>query len=221
MKRLFAAVLALALCLALAPAACAEPPSAGDIVTMGTYEQDTDMSNGREPIEWIVLEVRDGKAFLMSRYCLDVVIFYPARVPGFWGVSPLRRWLNTDFISESFTAEEQARIVVTTVENQNPNRVAGAGDATDDRVYFLSKEECLRYMPQMSDRVAYPTLYALSRGCFTDDDTGSCRWWLRTPGARPKDIEGVRVSGQIADYGKQDVDWPDTTMRPVMWVTLE
>ena len=28
----------------------------GDIVTFGAYEQDNDASNGKEPIEWIVLE---------------------------------------------------------------------------------------------------------------------------------------------------------------------
>lgn len=42
---------------------------AGTIVSIGNYEQDNDFKNGKEPIEWIVLEVRDGKAFFGEQVC--------------------------------------------------------------------------------------------------------------------------------------------------------
>ena len=31
--------------------------AAGDVITFGHYAQDTDPNNGKEPIEWIVLDV--------------------------------------------------------------------------------------------------------------------------------------------------------------------
>ena len=43
----------------------------GDTVTFGNYAQDNDQSNGKEPIEWIVLDVHDGKALLLIKYGLS------------------------------------------------------------------------------------------------------------------------------------------------------
>ena len=40
-------------------------------VTFGTYEQDGNASNGAEPIEWYVLDEKDGKKLLVSKYILD------------------------------------------------------------------------------------------------------------------------------------------------------
>ena len=45
--------------------------AAGDIVTFGRYEQDNDLSDGQEPIEWIVLDQGDNAVALISRYGLD------------------------------------------------------------------------------------------------------------------------------------------------------
>ncbi len=40
----------------------------GNIVTFGLYEQDGDLDNGAEPIEWHVLKVDDGRATLYPVY---------------------------------------------------------------------------------------------------------------------------------------------------------
>lgn len=36
----------------------------GDTYVFGQYEQDNDLSNGKEPIEWIVIDVVNGKALI-------------------------------------------------------------------------------------------------------------------------------------------------------------
>ena len=43
---------------------------AGNVVTFGRYEQDGDEANGPEAVEWIVLEVADGKATLLPTTCM-------------------------------------------------------------------------------------------------------------------------------------------------------
>lgn len=43
----------------------------GHYVSFGKYEQDNNTSNGKEKIEWLVLEVKDGKALVISKYALD------------------------------------------------------------------------------------------------------------------------------------------------------
>ena len=195
-------------------------PEVGDIVIIGSYEQDNVLDNGKEPLEWIVLEVQDGKAWLMTKYCIDQAIFYPKRVSRYWGNSDLRAWMNGDFITETFTPAEQEVILTTTVKNSNPNGVKGAGADTEDKIYLLSKSEVMHFMPECEDRVAYPTEYAKTKGITLSEKTGSCRWWTRTPGARPMDICGMRLDGRISAYGMQDVDWPTNTIRPVMWVRV-
>jgi len=219
MKRFLSVCVLWAFCFSpQALAAAIPPPAAGDCVILGSYEQDNETENGKEPLEWIVLDVQGNKAMLLSRYCIDTVIFFPKRVPMYWGLSDLRAWMNGNFLQEAFTQEEQARILVTSVKNSNPHGMKGAGDDTLDRIYLLSKEEVLHFFPEQADRVAYPTEYAKSKGCTVDPVTGSCRWWTRTPGARNLDICGMRLDGRISSYGMQDVDWPTNTMRPVMWV---
>ena len=44
---------------------------AGNVITFGHYEQDNDLSNGAEPIEWLVLTEEEGRMLLLSRYGLD------------------------------------------------------------------------------------------------------------------------------------------------------
>ena len=40
----------------------------GDSFTFGSYEQDNDLNNGTEPIEWQVLAIENNRALLISRY---------------------------------------------------------------------------------------------------------------------------------------------------------
>ncbi|MCI6376777.1 MAG: DUF6273 domain-containing protein [Clostridiales bacterium] len=222
MKRLLCVLVLLTLCFSSQALAAGIPtPEVGEVIIFGSYEQDNQPDNGKEPLEWIVLDVKDGKAMLLTKYCIDTVIFYPKRVPMYWGKSDLRAWMNGEFLEETFTPEEQALILTTTVTNTNPHGMKGAGEDTLDKIYLLSKEEVLHFFPEMADRVAYPTEYAKSKGCTVSDKTGSCRWWTRTSGARNLDICGMRLDGRISSYGMQDVDWPTNTMRPVMWVACE
>ncbi|MBP3542098.1 MAG: hypothetical protein J6K72_09860 [Clostridia bacterium] len=192
-------------------------------VTYGHYEQDENLDNGQEPIEWHVLEVKGNYVFLLSKYCLETRIFNenPNHDPCYWGKSKIRKWMNEDFLNAAFTPEEQEMIRLTTVDNHNPHGMKGGGDDTYDKIYFLSRVECLKYMPEMEDRIAYPTQHAIATGCEVNEKNGACYWWLRTPGDRNVDIQGVRPTGKIAHYGKQDVWWKTNTVRPCMWVHLE
>ena len=92
MKRIFAAVLALCLC--VAGAAMAEEGAgewaAGDTVVFGSYEQDNDLTNGKEPLEWIVLKTEEGRAMLITRYLIDARAYHKAFVNMTWSECTLR-----------------------------------------------------------------------------------------------------------------------------------
>ncbi len=139
---------------------------AGDYVTFGSYEQDADLSNGKEPIEWWVLDIKDGKAFLLSKYVLDAqaydtkfdynvyfeTLYYTPndfKLSDFsttWEECTLRAWLNDEFYNTAFTESEQESVLLSEVKNL-PNSSSGAssGPDTKDYVYLLSEEEALQY----------------------------------------------------------------------------
>ena len=75
MKQIIALSLAIILCLSLIVPSHAEsdPIIVGTTITLGEYEQDNDVSNGPEPIKWIVLDIQDNKALILSKYLLDIL----------------------------------------------------------------------------------------------------------------------------------------------------
>ena len=90
--RLFVcAMVLLLICSAVVFRAQAELPSAGDIITFGRYEQDNNMKNGPEGIEWIVLEVQEGKAFLVSRCGLDMIQYHTKNAEITWEECSIRQ----------------------------------------------------------------------------------------------------------------------------------
>lgn len=79
----------------------------GDIITFGHYEQDNNMKNGPEPIEWIVLDVQDGRYMVLSKYILDAGNHKWYKVSA--GYLYIYNWLNDVFLNTAFTVEDRKR----------------------------------------------------------------------------------------------------------------
>ena len=43
----------------------------GEYVTFGHYEQDNNLENGKEPIEWKVLDKKDGRVLLLRETLIN------------------------------------------------------------------------------------------------------------------------------------------------------
>lgn len=192
----------------------------GDYVFWGAYEQDNNLENGKEEIEWLVLDIKDGKAFLISKKGLDQVEYFPVYNNATWETSTLRAWLNSDFLNAAFTAEEQALIPTVTVEpgtNPRYRRTTDAGPATQDQVYVLSIMEAYQYFETDEARKCEPTDYAVANGVIKNSVDGNCWWWLRSPGYYQYTAAGVFGYIQIDGY---DVNGTTDAARPVIWVDL-
>lgn len=224
MKKFLAVLLVVILCASVAVWAAAEQTNeyaVGNIVTFGSYEQDNDPGNGKEPVDWIVLESDGAKALLISEYCLDAHAYNTAFVKMTWERCTLRAWLNSDFMNEMFTPEEQAKILSTDVVNDNnPDYGTYGGNDTVDKIYLLSFGEAYRYFPTDESRQAKPTAYAIENGAYVNEETGNTWWWLRTAGVRRIDACGVRQDGRVSGYGSRDVYRLSGTIRPVLWVSI-
>ena len=234
MKKLLAVLLAGMLALMSVGLASAEETGsikAGEIITFGHYPQ-TAEGTDRTPIGWIVLEVQDGKALVISRYGLDAVPYNTEGKDITWEACSLRAWLNSDFLNAAFTPEEQAAIPVTGVDNSAAQGYGkwetDGGNSTQDQVFLLSWAEANRYFgvtrkKNPGARVA-PTAYAAGRGALTnakaltEDGAEAGYWWLRSPGYHQDSATHVTDDGSF--YYKL-VNFNSGVVRPAMWLDLE
>ena len=193
----------------------------GSTVTFGSYEQDNDTSNGKEPIEWIVLDVKDNRSLLISKYALDCQPYNTSYGEATWETCSLRKWLNSIFLNAAFNAEEQSRIISSEVPaDKNPSHKTSPGNNTTDTVFLLSIPEANQYFKTDEDRRCEPTAYAKGKGCYVNPSVGACWWWLRSPGISSNNAARVIHLGNVYPGGEY-VHNSRGTVRPAMWIDLD
>jgi hypothetical protein len=192
---------------------------AGDIVKFGHYEQGANTENGEE-VEWLVLDVKENEALLISKYVLENRAFNDADNSGsIWENSSIRNWLNDEFLKTAFTEKEQEAILISTVDNNEERqgsdfwfmlREPVEGKETEDKIYILSYAEALEYFKSDSDRAAEVTKHVYN----------NMGWWLRSPGMLKSNAMTVKDTGAV---NENESTWETSTIgvRPVMKVKLE
>ena len=198
----------------------------GATVRFGSYEQDNDLSNGPEEIEWLVLDVDGDRALVVSKYALEPRAFNEELAPinsykrVTWSTSQLRVWLNGDFFQAAFSPEHQALILLSEVKaDKNPRADVDPGRDTKDRIFILSATEAGRYFDSDRARQCPGTAYCLARSKETEN--GACRWWLRTSGVEnDSSVSVVTAKGEIFLVGFSCGHDPYPAVRPAMWIEL-
>ena len=200
----------------------------GDVVIFGQYEQDNNPDNGSEPIEWIVLDVQDGKTLLLSKYALDTVQYNKDWIDMTWEKCSLRTWLNTDFLGKAFNEQEQSAVLMTQVDNSDAQRKneynTTSGKNTDDRVFLLSHHEAFDlYFTSDEARMCVPTDYAIGKGAGVSDECqingrATASWWLRSPAGRQHMVSCVFNTGSDGTYSTDD---STVVVRPALWVNRD
>lgn len=222
----------------------------GDIVQMGTYEQDGDAET-EDPICWDVLD-KDGDAVLLISH--DVIAyqrFSDSRKCVIWEDSEIRTWLNQEFYAEAFDETEQASIRETTLENPSTVGFAAhvdpSGDVqvresrpdTKDKIFLLSWKEAEQYygnrLTDASVLGRRPSRAVLQKrkAIFTDliiEELPAMYPYSRHLPDGTERLSWMLRSTGMKDYtifvigyeGKWDQDYPDSYngVRPVMWVNV-
>ncbi len=148
-------LLALSVCICISLPGCNKVKSkfgtdsfvAGQIVTLGTYEQDDNTENGPEPIEWIVAYVDDvnERALLVSKYIIDYMPFNMEDKNILWRNSDMRIWLNETFYEENFSEDDKKFILESVIGNKETTDSAKLkreeADPTIDNIFLLSEDE--------------------------------------------------------------------------------
>jgi len=131
-------------------------------IKFGKYEQDNNISNGKEDIEWLVIDESVENLLLLSKSVLDILPYdtkltnvYDQEIlikVATWEKSSLREWLNKEFFDEAFSDEEKNKVIASSVKNgftygiNNSYEPIDTGNDTTDKVYILSRDECRKYL---------------------------------------------------------------------------
>lgn len=186
-----------------------------NVISFGAYEQDGKFSNGSEPIQWIVAKVEGKQVLLVSKYALFSMPFSYS-TSGSWEDSPIREWLNEDFLTDAFTKAEQDQILMTRVENyEDPFDHSGQQDATWGKIFLLSTEEITEIWDSSSGHYE-------NRGCSATDYVAGL------PGVGMMDYAWTRTTtGEYAwivfsmgDFAPFNVNMAGL-IRPAMWVVFD
>ena len=196
----------------------------GDIVKFGSYTQDYGVSI-KSPIEWKVLDRKNDKLLLLSRYILDGKPYNEERIPTTWESSTLRKWLNTEFLNNAFTESERSRISDTIVAvDKSHKSKADPGKKTCDKVFLLSISDLtnpffgnLGRFIHKDSRVAVGTEYAKEKGIVVADNGGS-PWWLRSTGKDNCRACYVLFDGLVTV--STGVDYDCGGVRPALWINM-
>ena len=222
----------------------------GDIVQMGTYEQDGDAET-EDPICWDVLD-KDGNAVLLISH--DVIAyqrFSDSRKCVIWEDSEIRTWLNQEFYAEAFDEEEQASIRETTLENLSTVGFAAhvdpSGDVqvresrpdTKDKIFLLSWKEAEQYygnrltdasvLGRRPSRAVLQKRKAIFTDLIIEELPAMYPYSRHLPDGTERLSWMLRSTGMknytifvIGYEGKWDQDYPDSYngVRPVMWVNV-
>lgn len=212
----------------------------GEIITFGSYEQDYPI-DGRDPIEWVVLDKKRDGLLILSKYALDTLPYNTERNeenPITWETSSLREWLNEEFIKNAFNKTEQSMIKKSSLKNNDSSYgIAGGGD-TKDKIFLLTLNDIVN--PEYGfneDRTSYEdvlrgctaTKYAVAQGAVgTEFDFNTGRtdwnnlretmWWLRFPGRF--DNTALWAQSWVTIVGTA-VDEVNIAVRPAMYIKLK
>ncbi len=195
----------------------------GSYVNFGHYEQDNDFSNGKEPIEWLVLAKNDTEMLLITRYVVDWEDY--ASINSYYmlnrwegGYVHLKYWLKDTFIESAFNEYEKNKIQTRSV----------------GKVFILNDLEANTYFSSNSDRTCSPTKYAIEHYAQVNSE-GNCWWWLRSPVTEDSEYDDEvnvavveydgsiytkgRTAAAVSANGQRDLFYGGG-VRPAIWIGL-
>jgi hypothetical protein len=195
--------------------------AAADGVTGDVPRYRRDIPEG--PLKWQVLAVENGKLLLITDQLVYEGWYHKKLDTVSWAGSSIRAWLNSKFLSATFTAEQQQQIA--TMQHANVDNLDSA--TTEDKVFLLSIAEAQTYFPTNASRKAKMCYYD---GGWVVTECFDMHWWLRSQGSwvMYKTEKIVRAAAVSAFTGEIDTTGGNVGgnnannygIRPAIWVTL-
>ena len=186
----------------------------GDDIKFGNYEQ--------KEIKWTILDIKNGRRLLISKYALDVKQYHELEGNITWENCTLRKWLNGEFYENAFSEHEKELVLTVTVKSDiNPKYGVRNGADTNDKVFLLSINEADRYFDSIKSRQCYPSSNIKGHGAYESKQyEGTTWWWLRSAGCDQECAAYVCSDGGISDRGGC-ANIGNIAVRPALWLDSE
>lgn len=188
-----------------------------NIVYFGKYYSHDVDGEILEPIEWDILEKKDGMALLITRNSIE---YMPYDINGNndWDKSSIRKWLNNDFLNIAFNDDEKMRILSDSLDEKR--------EGTNDKIFLLSAKEYEKYSKKNNNVII--DMYVPATKYLTNNlDTLSyfeivTRFWFRNT---------IENSKEEYKYNYNETFYMGTTLgkksdekccvRPAIWVKYD
>ena len=194
----------------------------GDTVEFGTHFDD---KMEGEAISWWVTDVAaDGTLTLLAQETVGGKVPYHEvrQVAADWENSDLRAYMNGEFFTTFFTAEEQAKILPTTVKTVvlNEEEEACGTVETTEKVFLLAAQNASGYQETytVKDIKALDEEHGTSMTRYLNTVAAGKYSWTRSPAEKypSKDAHAMTSEGKIAWQSNS----MDAAVRPMIRVKL-
>ena len=148
---------------------------------------------------WIVAEKTDDAAFLIKTKPVEGIPYNEKDKAVTWENSSIRLYLNTVFMSETFTSGMIDKIKETDVTVKGNKKYGTKGCKTTDHMFMLNAKQAKKYEKDMS--------------LFLRD------YWLIGPGETQREAQFVAF-GKVKAAG-YPVNDKNMNVRPCMWVSMK
>ena len=166
--------------------------SLDESVFFGRYEQDGNLENGVEDIEWNIVKREDGKVLLLSKYIIESEIISDNQHVPIYDETVIRNKLVGEYYDKFFNDEEKEIIVQRDLNNLDcPLKKYGKNRTynSDDKMFLLSLEEIRKYFGDTNkdlEKLKTKATYYVTdvkdvRRKINDIDVANS-FWLRSPG---------------------------------------
>ena len=170
----------------------------GDYLGFGSYEQDGNLENGSEIIEWLVLKNNNGTILLLSKDILDYRAYNDINQDILWPDSSIRNWLNNDFYDLAFDTYEKSVIIEHASVGDREPEYENDRYESKDKVFLLSYDDIINptygfdskdYEADIYRKSSYTDAVLLNHPDLIEEGNGNDEgikecWWLRNRSRR-------------------------------------
>jgi len=151
-----------------------------ETIIFGKYPQG---KNGEiAPLVWRVLDCTEKGIVIITEKIIDCKPFNENGKSCLWDTCSLRLWLENEFMSNAFSADEKERI---------------------QRIFLLNNEEVYKYFDGDEDRLAAPTDYAKEQGVLEYDGNKKSWWWSSTVNSEKTHAAFISYDGFLFRFGRK------------------
>ena len=178
----------------------------GDIIQFGLYDYSNQNWQGQEKdvVRWIVLDKTENKILIFAAESLSKQKYSTTTNNKKWDNSELRKWLNEDFLKESFSEYEINSIIAT-----------NEGFPTKDKIFLLNDKETNKYFNLIN---LYAPMWGSKHTVHTMCSDDLCSWGLRTM-ANTENY--IKIACHCCGLNAQPLKCTDlVNIRPALWIDL-